>query len=86
MNSCSAESFTILDSAAATKFQIKIKEALRINWEKPAFNQQLQHVIYLFIFPIRQPLVYRGLLAGWSGCLKKSVIQLESGEDLIHFA
>lgn len=42
-NSCSAESFTILDSAA-TKFQVKIKEAMYINWEKPALNQQIHHV------------------------------------------
>ena len=42
-NSCSMESFTILDSTA-TKFEIKIKEALHINWENPSLNQQIQHV------------------------------------------
>jgi len=34
-----AESFIILDSAA-TKFQVKIKEAMYISWDKPASNQQ----------------------------------------------
>ena len=57
-NSWSAESFTILDSAAS-KFHIKIKESLHINWEKPALNQQLQYVnlfyarafyVYLYIY------------------------------------
>lgn len=38
-NSCAVESFTILDSAA-TKFQIKLKEAKLINWEKPVLNQE----------------------------------------------
>ena len=42
-NSCSPQSFTILDSAA-TKFLMKMKEALHVNWEKPALNQQLQHI------------------------------------------
>ena len=42
-NSCSVESSTILDSAT-TKFQVKIKEALYINWEKAALNQQIHHL------------------------------------------
>ena len=37
-DSCATECFTILDSAAS-KFQIKIKEALHIKWENPILNQ-----------------------------------------------
>ena len=33
-DSCDTECFTILDSAAS-KFKIKIKEALHIKWESP---------------------------------------------------
>ena len=33
----------ILDSAL-TKFQLKLKEAMHINWEKPNLNQQVHHV------------------------------------------
>ena len=40
-NSCSAESFTILDYATS-KFQIKIKEALYIKWDNPSLNRQLK--------------------------------------------
>ena len=39
---CDTECFTILDSAAS-KFQIKIKEALQIKWENPPLNKQLRH-------------------------------------------
>ena len=42
-DSCATESFTILDSAAS-KFQIKVKEALHIKRENPIFNQQLKHL------------------------------------------
>ena len=35
--SCSADCFKILDSAP-TKFQLKLKEAMHINWEKPNLN------------------------------------------------
>ena len=42
-DSCDTECFAILDSAAS-KFQIKIKEALHIKWENPPLNQQLRHV------------------------------------------
>ena len=42
-DSCTAECFTILDSAVS-KFQIKIKEAMRIKWENPTLNQQLKHL------------------------------------------
>ena len=42
-DSCNTECFTILDSAAS-KFQIKIKEALHIKWENPILNQQLSHL------------------------------------------
>ena len=41
--SCSADCFEILDSAP-TKFQLKLKEAMHINWEKPNLNQQVHHV------------------------------------------
>ena len=41
--SCSADCFEILDSAS-TKFQLKLKEAMHINWEKPNLNQQAHHV------------------------------------------
>ena len=42
-DSCNTECFTILDSAAS-KFQIKIKEASHIKWEYPILNQQLRHL------------------------------------------
>ena len=42
-DSCDTECFTILDSAAS-KFKIKIKEALHIKWEHPILNQQLRHL------------------------------------------
>ena len=41
--SCSTDCFEILDSAP-TKFQLKLKEAMHINWEKPNLNQQVHHV------------------------------------------
>ena len=41
--SCSTDCFDILDSAP-TKFQLKLKEAMHINWEKPNLNQQVHHV------------------------------------------
>ena len=41
--SCAADCFEILDSAP-TKFQLKLKEAMHINWEKPNLNQQVHHV------------------------------------------
>ena len=41
--SCSVDCFEILDSAS-TKFQLKLKEAVHINWEKPNLNQQVHHV------------------------------------------
>ena len=41
-DSCNTECFTILDSAAS-KFQIKMKEALHITWDNPILNQQLRH-------------------------------------------
>ena len=30
--------------SAPTKFQLKLKEAMHINWEKPNLNQQVHHV------------------------------------------
>ena len=47
-DSCSAESFTILDSAASS-FQVKIKEALYIKWEIPT---ALRFVSFLIIFHV----------------------------------
>ena len=56
-DSCSAESFTIPDSAASN-VQGKIKEALYIKWEIPNLNQQLRHSVsilfhFLFYFCVR---------------------------------
>ena len=48
-DSCDTECFTILDSAAS-KFQIKIKEALHIKWENPILNQ-LRHLDGMTLFP-----------------------------------
>ena len=48
-DSCNTECFTILDSAAS-KFQIKIKEALHIKWENPILNQQLRHLDFSLSF------------------------------------
>ena len=41
--SCSADCFEILDSAP-TKFQLKLKEAMQLNWEKPNRDQQVHHI------------------------------------------
>ena len=42
--SCSADCFEILDSAP-TKFQLKLKDTMHINWEKPNLtDQQVNHV------------------------------------------
>ena len=40
---CSDECFNILNQASTT-FQLKIKEAIHIQWEKPPLNHQLYHV------------------------------------------
>ena len=40
---CSEDCFSILDTASKP-FQLKIKEALHIAWEKPSFNKQVNHV------------------------------------------
>ena len=40
---CSEDCFSILDTAS-TSFQLKIKEALHIGWEKPSLNKQVNHV------------------------------------------
>ena len=40
---CSDKCFSILDHASTT-FQLKIKEAIHIQWEKPTLNYQLYHV------------------------------------------
>ena len=41
--SCSADCFTVLDSAT-TKFQVKLKESMYIKWKKPDLNQQVKHI------------------------------------------
>ena len=40
---CSEDCVSILDTAS-TSFQLKIKEALHIGWEKPSLNKQVNHV------------------------------------------
>ena len=40
---CSEDCFSILDTASMP-FQLKIKEALHIAWEKPSLNKQVNHV------------------------------------------
>ena len=40
---CSEDYFSILDTAS-TSFQLKIKEALHIGWEKPLLNKQVNYV------------------------------------------
>ena len=42
---CSNDCFSILDHASTT-FQLKIKEAIHIQWEKPTLNHQL----FLWLF------------------------------------
>ena len=40
---CLADNFHVLDHAS-TGFQLKIKEAIRIQREQPSLNEQLHHV------------------------------------------
>ena len=40
---CSDECFSILDHAPTT-IQLKIKEAIHIQWEQPTLNHQVYHV------------------------------------------
>ena len=40
---CSNDCFSIQDHASTT-LQLKIKEAIHIQWEKPTLNHQLYHV------------------------------------------
>ena len=40
---CSYECFSVLHHAS-TNFQLKIKEAIHIQWEQPTLNHQLYHV------------------------------------------
>ena len=40
---CSEDCFSILDTAS-TSFQLRIKEALHIGWEKPLLKKQISHV------------------------------------------
>ena len=39
---CDISCFTVIDRAC-TQFQLKIKEALHIQWEKPKLNVQIKH-------------------------------------------
>ena len=39
----SKDCFKIIDSAR-TKFSLKLKEAIHINWESPELNRQLTHL------------------------------------------
>ena len=41
--SSKSDCFPILDYAS-TQFQIKIKEGMHIDWEKPNFNKKLNHL------------------------------------------
>jgi len=45
---CSEACFSILDSDP-TVFQLKIKEALHIEWERPSLNKQLKHKLNTFV-------------------------------------
>ena len=44
MKSVSSDCFSILDYTPTQQFQIKIKEGLYIDWEKPNLNKQLNHL------------------------------------------
>ena len=44
---CLEDCFSIL-CTASTSFQLKIKEALHIGWEKPSLNKQVNHVNLTF--------------------------------------
>ena len=46
--SCSADCFTVLDSAT-TKFQVKLKESMYIKWKKPDLYQQVKHQFDAFL-------------------------------------
>ena len=39
--------FSILDSAV-TKYQVRLKEAMHIQWEKPILNRQVKHLNLTF--------------------------------------
>ena len=56
-DSCATECFTISDSVAS-KFQIKIKEALHIKWENSILNQQLRHLDLSLSFSYVIPFVF----------------------------
>ena len=42
-NLCTEKNIVMLDSAS-TVFQLKIKEALHIQWQQPSLNKQVFHV------------------------------------------
>ena len=43
VSSFNSDCFSILDYAP-TQFQVKIKEGMYIDWEKPNLNKQLNHL------------------------------------------
>ena len=57
--SCSADCFTVLDSAT-TKFQVKLKESMYIKWEKPDLNQQVKHINLTLSLEATRPSVVYG--------------------------
>ena len=40
---CDSRCFSILDSAP-TEYQLKLKEAMHIEWERPSLNRQVKHL------------------------------------------
>ena len=50
-NSCSLNCFKIIDSASTT-FHLKLKEAMRINWEKLILNQEVKNVNLTLAFNV----------------------------------
>ena len=48
--------FSILD-LARTNFQLKIKQALHVEWESPALNKQLKHVNLTLLLQLLHVLV-----------------------------
>ena len=53
---CSEDCFSIFDTAS-TSYQLKIKKALHIGWEKPSLNKQsCQFNTFIVIFLVRHPL------------------------------
>ena len=56
--SCSADCFTVLDSAT-TEFQVKLGESVCIKWEEPDLNQRVKHInLTLSLWATRPSVVY----------------------------